>query len=258
MRIEAIVFDLGGTLLEYAGEYTSWPELEAPGFGAVHKYLNGLNHPFPNLADFRSIGFDLLAVRGHQATSGKQNRTVKSLLIDVLASFEIEISEDEVLDEAATRYQAAVCAGVRPMPYCHETVRTLKESGLKLGLVSNTMFSGSMHVADMRKFDLDGFFDSMVFSADLNKWKPNPAPFHHVLSRLDVEPSSAVFVGDDPAADVTGAKRAGLFTIHYPSSQRFSSPDGLNPDATIRNLLELQAIINQLNETSGHDTLNSA
>jgi putative hydrolase of the HAD superfamily len=143
------------------------------------------------------------------------------------------------------------------MPDSSQTVRSLKEDGYKLGLVSNTMFSGAMHVADMRKYDLDSFFDTMVFSADVNKWKPDPAPFQHVLEILGVPPSRAVFVGDDPGADVVGGQRAGLFTIHYPSSQRFSSPDGFRPDATISGLNELPGLVRRLNGYAGHDTLPS-
>lgn len=257
MRIEAIIFDLGGTLLEYSGGYESWPELEAPGFKAAHEYLGAAGISLPNLNEFQKSGFDLLPRRWQMATSGERNLTVPSLLSELLASFDMKLPADKLLDEAASRYQTAVCAGVTPMPDSSQTVRSLKERGYKLGLVSNTMFSGAMHIADMRKHDLDSFFDTMVFSADVNKWKPDPAPFQHVLEILGVTSSHAVFVGDDPGADVVGGQRAGLFAIHYPSSQRFSSPDGFRPDATISGLNELPGLVSRLNGFSGHDTLAS-
>lgn len=257
MRIEAIIFDLGGTLLEYSGGYESWPELEAPGFKAAHEYLVAEGISLPNLAEFRRSGFDLLPRRWQMATSGERNLTVPNLLSDLMATFDMNLPSDDLVREAASRYQAAVCAGVTPMPDSSETVRSLKEDGYKLGLVSNSMFSGAMHVADMRRFDLDSSFDTMVFSADVNKWKPDPAPFHHVLEILGVPSSRAIFVGDDPGADVVGGQRAGLFTIHYPSSQRFSSLEGFKPDATINGLNELPGLVSRLNGFPGHDTLAS-
>ena len=39
--IRAVIFDLGGTLIEYAGSYLHWPELETPGFMAAYEHLNG-------------------------------------------------------------------------------------------------------------------------------------------------------------------------------------------------------------------------
>ena len=87
----------------------------------------------------------------------------------------------------------------------------------------------------------------MLFSADANKWKPNVAPFHAVLDQLEVKPLASVFVGDDPAADVIGAKRAGMVSIHLRSSQRFPSPDGVTPDIIIGDLSELPTAIDRIN-----------
>jgi HAD superfamily hydrolase (TIGR01509 family) len=255
MRIEAVIFDLGGTLLEYSGGYDSWPELEAPGFGAAHEHLSGAGIKLPNLDEFQRAGFDLLPRRWQMATSGVRNLTVPSLLNELILSFNSTLPSDELVYEAASKYQAAVCAGVTPLPHGFQTISTLKRRGYKLALVSNTMFSGAMHIADLKKFDMDSFFEAMVFSSDVNKWKPDPAPFQHVLEIVDLDPSRAVFVGDDPGADVVGGQRAGLFTIHYPSSQRFSYPDGFNPDATISGLNELPSLMNRLNGSAGHDTL---
>ena len=258
MQIEAILFDLGGTLLEYTGGFQGWPELEGPGFEAAHKYLNSTGIALPPLAEFKAAGFDILPKRWQMATTGQRNLTVASLLADVLKISEDGLPPDGLLEEAASKYQAAICSGVVPMPQSYQTVKALKKDGYKLGLVSNTMFNGSMHIADMRRFKLDTFFDSMVFSSDENEWKPDPAPFWHVLENLGVSVENALFVGDDPAADVAGGKRTGLYTVHYLSSHRFSSPDGYRPDATIASLSELIVIVDRLNTLSGHDKLSTS
>lgn len=258
MQIEAVLFDLGGTLLEYTGGYESWPELEGPGFEAAYNFLSNEGISLPTYEEFQAFGFNILPVRWQKATSGERNLTVASLLDDVLTSSEVEVPSDDLVNEAASRYQAAVCSGVVPMPMSYQIVKALKKSGYKLGLVSNTMFNGSMHKADMRRYKLDTFFDSMVFSADENKWKPDPAPFLHVLEKLGVAAEHAIFVGDDPAADVAGGIRTGLYTVHYLSSHRFSTPDGYKPDATITSLNELPDIVDRLKALSGHDKLSAS
>ena len=246
MRIDAIIFDLGGTLLEYAGVYDSWPELEGPGFKAAHEHFESEGIDLPDLFEFQKVGFDILPQRWQQATAGLKNLTVSSLLAEVLSSFSIVPPADAIMKGAVSRYQVAVCAGVVPIRYSYETVKTLKASGFKLGLVSNTMFDGEMHIADMRRYKLAALFDAMVFSADVNKWKPGIEIFTNVLDRLDVEANRAVFIGDDPGADVVGGIRAGLYTIHYLSSERFASVDGVKPDAMINNLAELVPLVSTL------------
>ena len=129
------------------------------------------------------------------------------------------------------------------LPHVPEIVAQLKEDGYKLGLISNTMFSGRIHMSDLQKFDLLRYFDSLLFSADANKWKPGAASFEHVLGELGVAAEESAFVGDDPAADVIGGLSAGMYTVHFRSSQRFSLPDSLEPDAIIESMLELPDVL---------------
>ncbi|MCI0575963.1 MAG: HAD family hydrolase [Chloroflexi bacterium] len=241
--IEAVVFDLGGTLVEYAGAYGSWPELETPGFAAAHAYLEGQGVAVPEVERFRLVGFELLPRRWQEATAGGRNLTVTSLLADVLAQFQVGSPAAAVLMEAARQYQAALCTGARPIAHGRELLAHLKSKGYKLGLISNTMFSGEAHLADLEKFGLAGYFDTLLFSADAGKWKPNAAAFDHVLDELDVQPAAAVFIGDDPAADVVGGRRAGMRTIHFPSSQRFPSANGIHPDATVYSLQAIPGVL---------------
>jgi putative hydrolase of the HAD superfamily len=122
-------------------------------------------------------------------------------------------------------------------------VSQVKAAGFKLGLVSNTMFRGAAHVADLERFGLLDYFDALVFSADLNKWKPTAAPFLHVLDELGVTGETAVYIGDDPGSDMVGGKRAGMRTIHFHSSDRFTQPEGVQPDAQIDKLTDLLPIL---------------
>ena len=136
-----------------------------------------------------------------------------------------------------------MCDKATVMPHVPEIVAQLKDDGYKLGLISNTMFSGRIHMSDLQRFGLLDYFESLLFSADANKWKPSAAPFEHVLEELGVAAEESAFVGDDPAADVIGGLTAGMYTVHYRSSQRFLSPDGVEPDAAIETMLELPEIL---------------
>jgi putative hydrolase of the HAD superfamily len=237
--IEAVVFDLGGTLIEYAGEYATWPDLEIPGMTAAHATLIKHGVQVPEMERFQEIGFELLPKRWQAATLGEQNLTLDSLVGAILETAELPLPSPDILHAAAREYEAALCSGAVPLPDGREVLEQLQNEGYKLGLISNTMFAGASHIQDLERFGLAGFFDVMLFSADHNKWKPTTAPFVHVLEALAVEASNAVYIGDDPSADVVGAKATGMKTIYFPSSQRFPSLNGVQPDATISHLREL-------------------
>lgn len=245
--IEAIIFDLGGTLIEYSGGYTSWPDLETPGFAAAHRYLREQGVAMPELDRFRLVGFDLLPGRWREATAGHRNLTLPDLLAEVLMNLKVSLPDRRLLEQAAEQYEDAVRAEAKPIPHGREVVSTLKGEGYRLGLISNTMFGSRAHVHDLERFGLADFFDTMLFSADHNKWKPRPDPFLHVMAELDVTPSESVFVGDDPASDVVGGQRVGMRTIYFPSSQRFPSPDGVVSDGRITDLRELPLVLAAFN-----------
>lgn len=243
--LTTVIFDLGGTLIEYAGPFAAWPDLETPGFTAAYHYLSQDDFQLPSFEQFKSTGFSLLPGRWQRAAAGVKNLRLVELLADVLAEFNITTISSDHLTKASELYQTAICSQAVMIPGAGEALSQVKAAGFKVGLVSNTMFNGAAHRADLERFSLLDYFDTMLFSADVNKWKPNPDPFWHVLEALDSIPETAVYIGDDPRSDILGGQRAGMRTIHFQSSQRFYEPDGLHPDARIHNLGELMPLLSQ-------------
>jgi putative hydrolase of the HAD superfamily len=78
--------------------------------------------------------------------------------------------------------------------------------------------------------------DAVVFATEYGdgRGKPDRAPFLTVLDELNVPADRAVFVGDDLDADVFGAGRVGMRTIHIARDvwHAFSRP-WIRPDARV-------------------------
>ncbi len=83
---------------------------------------------------------------------------------------------------------------------------------LKTALLSNA-WSNTRHVVRQR-YDFLDVFDVVVFSAEVGMRKPEAAIFHHILSRLEVEPQEAIFV-DDLLPNVEAARALGIHAIHF-------------------------------------------
>ena len=62
---------------------------------------------------------------------------------------------------------------------------------------------------------LTSHIEAIVYSDDFGReqWKPSPIPYLELLRKLHVDPSHAVYVGDNPKKDFIGARRLGLQTV---------------------------------------------
>ncbi|MCA9935463.1 MAG: HAD family hydrolase [Ardenticatenaceae bacterium] len=247
MTLTTVIFDLGGTLIEYAGPYATWPNLETPGLQAAYASLQSRGVTLPAFAALRDTYFDLLPGRWETAVTGQQNLRLADLLGELL---HVCCGKNGIqpgwLVEAAELYQHAICAQAHPLDGAKETLEAVKAQGYKLGLLSNTMFTGAAHMADLRRFGLDGYFDAMLFSADVNMWKPQAAPYLQLVKELGDGVDTAVFIGDSPEHDIAGAHNAGLRAILIQSTQRFPVPDHIHPDAIIRELAELPSVLGKV------------
>ncbi|MFY1674802.1 HAD family hydrolase [Plantactinospora sp. WMMB334] len=72
--------------------------------------------------------------------------------------------------------------------------------------------------------------------------KPDPEFYAAVLAAAGMPPSSVVHVGDSPEKDVRAAQAAGLHAV-WLNRTGLARPAGLRPDAEIRTLAELPAVL---------------
>jgi len=77
-----------------------------------------------------------------------------------------------------------------------ETLSRLRSLGLKLGLCSNASFPPAMMLRQLEANEIARCMDAVVFSSQIGKRKPSPVIYSTILSKLGVEPSRALFVGD--------------------------------------------------------------
>lgn len=88
----------------------------------------------------------------------------------------------------------------------------LKENGYKVGLLSN------IEVPSMKYFNEqeNDIFDAVVFSCAEDTWKPERKIYEIALERLGVHPKEAVFI-DDRKDFIDGASKVGINTILFTS-----------------------------------------
>ncbi|MFI1534888.1 HAD family hydrolase [Streptomyces anandii] len=112
-----------------------------------------------------------------------------------------------------------------PYPDAAEVLRTLRERGIGVGVVSNI---GWDLRPVFRAHGLDPYVDAYVLSYEHGVQKPDPRLFATACAALGAEPEEVVMVGDNRHAD-GGAATLGCgvhFVDHLPVTER---PDALRP-----------------------------
>ncbi|MEM2936279.1 MAG: HAD family hydrolase, partial [Candidatus Bathyarchaeia archaeon] len=89
-------------------------------------------------------------------------------------------------------------------PDVEETLKQLKNMGLKIGLVTNGFQSDIDQI--LPRVGLANFFDVTVGVDAVGKTKPSREIFLYALKKLGVSPQEALFVGDQIETDYEGAR----------------------------------------------------
>jgi putative hydrolase of the HAD superfamily len=156
----------------------------------------------------------------------------------------------EVTDEELTRFLEAEHAAWDPArqvaAHSPALLESLRERGLKLGLVSNAFDPGWLLHRDLQQMGLADRLDFAVFSSEVGKRKPHPAIFERALEALGVAAADAVFVGDRLVEDVRGAGELGMTTVQALWFRADESADGGKPDFQAFTQMDVLNVVDRL------------
>src|SRR5437879_3312549 len=108
-------------------------------------------------------------------------------LADLLAAESRDLGLDvteAVLEEVATRHLDSWTPHIEHHDDAVATLRSLKERGLAVGMLSNTHWPRSFHEHFLERDGLASYIDYRAYTSELPRTKPHPSAFHHVLDRL--------------------------------------------------------------------------
>jgi putative hydrolase of the HAD superfamily len=97
-------------------------------------------------------------------------------------------------------------------------LRTLKQRGLRLGLVTDGL--ASVQRRKIAALGLEAYMDPIVCTGELGQGraKPSPIPFEVALTLLDVAAKNVAYVADDISKDFAGPNRLGMKSVRVRST----------------------------------------
>ncbi len=197
-RIEAVLFDWGGTLSVHSDVdlLDMWREAAR---------VLAPDDPEP-------VAAALLAAEDRwwreSVAAGDRSGTTEQLVRSVAWQTHLDV------DAALQAYHDAWEPTVAHDPAAVPVLTALKDRGLRTGLLSNTHWPRDLHERWLREAGLLELLDVRLYTSGMSHMKPHREAFGALLDAVGVAPQAAVFVGDRLRDDVSGAQAVGMRTVH--------------------------------------------
>ncbi|MHC4932385.1 MAG: HAD family hydrolase [Planctomycetota bacterium] len=230
MRFDAVVFDLGNTLLP-------WGEAEAKAlYTALRDAFEASCGPMPDFFERAFRARDAL-IREREETTLREV-TAREFADAVSGSVASAVLVDAVIETTHHSF-LETCVIPQGIP---ELIERLGRSR-PLAVLSNFFLTEPVEAVLKR----DGLWEHFVHvevSATQGYMKPHPAPFETVREKLGTPHERTLMVGDDFWADIVGGHRAGLLTALTHQYRKGPTSDprapGVRADRTLQSLHELE------------------
>jgi putative hydrolase of the HAD superfamily len=152
----------------------------------------------------------------------------------------VGVDDGELAASLAAAYPALRAARIALFPEVDAVLRRLAATR-RLAIVTNG--APRLQRAKIAGAGLADRGMAVVVSGELGIGKPDPRVLAAALAALGARPGEATMVGDSPERDVAGARAAGLSAVWINRAGRQLGPGEPRPDATIRTLDELEALV---------------
>lgn len=230
--IDAVIFDWGGTL-------TRWHDLD---FHAESLALAEAVRRTPSVEDDHHAWAGRLHEAGHAVWGRSRDHQQSATIADLFD--EAGLDHDPDLLTAYYEFwepHTGTDPEVRPM------WEELKAMGLRVGVLSNTIWPREWHRGFFERDGVLDLVDGDVYTSEVPWTKPSPEAFGAAMAAVGVDDAArCVYVGDRLFDDVWGAQQAGLRAVHVPHSVIPDSQRGHTegePDAVVHRLAELPDVV---------------
>ena len=236
--LKAVIFDLGGTLMSFGDRDIGFPELERLGVREMYAHLSRwTGEGLPDRDTFCAIVESELDDAWRVSLSTLQSARIDLIMAALLAGWGLP-TDDGTMVGLMEAYHRPMRPHIELYDDTKATLEAFREHGLRIGLVSNTLFVPAMHDCDLKRLGVFDFFDHIIYSSAFPHPKPHPAIFRHSLASLGAPASQAIFVGDRIVDDIGGAQAVGMRAV-LKSSERDETHESIVPDAEIDTLRDL-------------------
>lgn len=193
MPYEFVLFDMDNTILDRTDSLRDFARWQA----------GGMLRPYVEDAD----------TYAHRFIELDQNGAIwKDRVYETLME-EFSITGWTV-EELVASYVLCFSGFCKQLPEMANAIAAIVDAGFRTAVVTNGKYP--FQERNFGALGLSHLFEAVFVSEAVGYRKPHPGIFNLVCEQLGTHPSQAIFVGDNPIADIQGANGVGMYTIYMP------------------------------------------
>lgn len=227
--VQAVLFDLDGTLLDMDGD------------DFLDAYVAALSHFMAELVEPARFVEALWSAAVAANVTPHPGRTQRAVLVQSL-SRELGL-EPSILERRITAFNrrdlTPLGPGAKPKPGARRAVQDAQALGLKIAVATTPIYGLEVIGERLRWAGVGDLAWDLVADDSFEATKPAPAYFEEVARRLEVPPGQCLMVGDDPWNDLP-AREVGMRTFYVGDRQPGFD---VGPKGTLHDLPELLAVL---------------
>ncbi len=218
MRLQAVLFDMDGTLLD-----------SAPDFIAIAQAMRAA-HGLPPMED--------KLIRDH-VSGGARAMVLRAFDVDPMSE-QFEALRLEFLE----RYQEHCAVLTKPFDGIAELLADIEHAKLIWGVVTNKPVRYAAPI--MEQLGLAERSAILICPDHVTNSKPDPEPLLLACSRLGLDPASVLYIGDD-LRDIESGRSAGTKTaaVTYGYIHPDDNPRHWGADVVVDHPSELRAVLDR-------------
>ena len=193
-QIRAVVFDMGGTLMEYTGMPLSWSRHYPQAFRSLAAKLEMAP------SDERILqASERLAAYNPRLTGRQREYTPEKIFADVLQDWPDDLPISDCIEEFWRGM--GLCSTVYP-----QSVRVLSElrrAGYRIAVLTDLPSAMPDEIFRREIAELEPYIDMYVSSAVAGYRKPNPAGLRMIADAFRLSADEMVFIGDEEKDRIT-------------------------------------------------------
>lgn len=242
---DALVFDLGGTLVHFEGD---WPKVYRQANAELAAALQEAGLELDEVSFLEEFSERLEAYHAERESEFIEYTTAYVLRTLLAERGYPQVSNGVISNSLEAMYRVSQ-AHWRAEDDAAPTLETLRAHGYRLGLLSNAADDADVQ-ALVDQSQLRPYFDRVLSSAGAGIRKPHPRVFNMMLETWDYPPERVAMIGDTLGADILGAQNVGMYAIWI--TRRADNPanrahaDTIAPDEVINRLRELPSLLADL------------
>ncbi|NHC11326.1 N-acetylmuramic acid 6-phosphate phosphatase MupP [Stutzerimonas degradans] len=218
MRLRAVLFDMDGTLLDTAPDFIAVAQ--------AMRLARGLN-PVPD-QQIRDV-----------VSGGARAMVLSAFDVDPMSG-EFETLRLEFLE----RYQSHCAVFSRLYDGMEQLLQDIEQAKLIWGVVTNKPLRFAEPI--MQQLGLASRSSVLICPDHVSRSKPDPEPMLLACSKLQLDPSTVLFVGDD-LRDIESGRAAGSKTaaVRYGYIHPDDNPGLWGADVVVDNPFELRSVLDR-------------